>query len=178
MDGRDYKPTRLAGAQRAAKQSVRKRWEVSPNALVGLVSYADTAAVEFRPTPLRGGARMLERCIDGLKTRGSTNIGDGLFIAANEVHRNPNGGCPRILLLTDGHHNTGPNRAVKELATNLKAGGLQLDIIGIGGSPQEVDEELLKAMASVVDGHLRYWFIESVGELVQRFRALALREVK
>ena len=51
-------------------------------------------------------------------------------------------------------------------------------IIGIGGSPDEVDEPTLKRMASVVRGERRYWFIRSVGELVQRFEALALREVE
>ena len=30
----------------------------------------------------------------------------------------------------------------------------------------------------VVDGEVRYWFIKSVGELVKKFEALALREVK
>jgi hypothetical protein len=33
-------------------------------------------------------------------------------------------------------------------------------------------------MASIVGGERRYWFIKSVGELVQKFEALALREIK
>jgi len=33
-------------------------------------------------------------------------------------------------------------------------------------------------MASVVNGELRYWFIKSVGELVEKFETLALREIK
>jgi hypothetical protein len=32
-------------------------------------------------------------------------------------------------------------------------------------------------MASVMNGQLRYWFIESADELVERFEALALREI-
>jgi hypothetical protein len=41
-----------------------------------------------------------------------------------------------------------------------------------------VNELDLRRMASVVNGKLRYWFIESSYELVARFQALALRELK
>ena len=52
---------------------------------------------------------------------------------------------------------------------------MQLDIIGIGGSPADVDEDSLRRMASVVNGEIRYWFILSVGELVRKFEFLGLR---
>ena len=64
------------------------------------------------------------------------------------------------------------------MATSLKGRGIQLDIIGIGGSPAEVNEADLKRMASVVNGQRRYWFIESADALVERFEALALREIR
>ena len=51
------------------------------------------------------------------------------------------------------------------------------NIIGIGGSPSEVNERDLKRMASVANGRLRYWFIESADALAERFEALALREI-
>jgi hypothetical protein len=46
-----------------------------------------------------------------------------------------------------------------------------------GGSSASVNEPQLKRMASVVNGELRYWFIRSVGELVKKFKVLALREI-
>ena len=81
----------------------------------------------------------------------------------------------RLVILTDGDWNTGGDP--EPVAERLKADGIQIDIIGIGGSPEEVNEPCLKRMASVVDGELRYWFIDSVGELVRRFETLALRKV-
>lgn len=63
------------------------------------------------------------------------------------------------------------------VATELKARGIQLDIVGIGGSPAHVNEADLKRMASVIHRQLRYWFIESADALVERFEALALREI-
>ena len=53
----------------------------------------------------------------------------------------------------------------------------EIDVIGIGGSPADVNEAQLKQVASVVDGKLRYWFIRDVGSLQRRFEALALGRV-
>jgi len=80
---------------------------------------------------------------------------------------------PRIVLLTDGHSTEGDPLTT---AAKIKTDGIQLDIIGIGGSPSEVDEKSLRQMASVVDGEIRYWFIRSVGDLVRRFEFLGLRK--
>lgn len=82
---------------------------------------------------------------------------------------------PTVILLTDGDSNQGPDPVI--VAEEIKRRGIQLDIIGIGGSPAEVNEQDLKRMASVKNGQLRYWFIESADALVERFGALALREI-
>ena len=83
---------------------------------------------------------------------------------------------PQVILLTGGASNHGPNPV--KVAASLKAKGIQLDIIGIGGSPADVNEPDLKQMASVINGQLRYWFIESSDALVDRFEPLALREFR
>jgi len=100
----------------------------------------------------------------------------GLSIAQTEILKAKSAQAKRIVLLTDGDSNTGPSPVAT--ADEIKVAGTQLDIIGIGGSPSEVNEKDLKRMASVVNGELRYWFIRSVGELVQCFETLALREIK
>ena len=105
-----------------------------------------------------------------------TNIGEALKLAAREAERVPSPANPTVILLTDGGSNHGPDPV--KVAAALKGRDIQLDIIGIGGSPAEVNEADLKRMASVVNGQLRYWFIESSDALVDRFEALALREVR
>ena len=58
----------------------------------------------------------------------------------------------------------------------IKNAGIQLDIIGIGGTPEEVNESELRDLASVVNGSVRYWFIRSADELLMRFESLTVRE--
>ena len=81
----------------------------------------------------------------------------------------------RIVLLTDGYHNTG--RDPLPIAKELKGAGVCIDCIGIGGEPSDVDEDLLKAIASThADGVTpRYAFIGDKADLIQRFEELAGR---
>ena len=110
-----------------------------------------------------------------LHTGPGTNIGAALQLAGRELARIRPRGHPTVILLTHGDSNRGPDPII--ISDELKGRGIQLDIIGIGGSPAEVNEEDLKRMASVTNGQRRYWFIESADALVERFEALALREI-
>jgi len=129
-----------------------------------------------RPLPVGEHLAELRRALQSLSTSPSTNIAAGLKLARREIARLRHPLSPRILLLTDGHSNTGPDP--EDEARAIKRAGIQLDIIGIGGSPADVNEASLKRMASIVGKERQYWFIESVGELVRKFQTLALREIK
>jgi Ca-activated chloride channel family protein len=176
MDEPDYPPSRLAGAQEAATRFLYRRREGNPKDLVGLVAFSANARVIAPPLPVGEHSSRLREAVKSLSTSSSTNIAAGLKLARREIGRLRHPRKPRILLFTDGHSNTGPNPETE--ASEVKKAGIQLDIIGIGGSPDEVNEPMLKRMASIVGGERRYWFIKSVGELVQKFEALALREIK
>ena len=176
MDFTDYSPSRLDGAKQAATRFLQKRVEVSPDTLVGIVTFCNRGKLVSPPIPIRENLPLLEECVQRLSTGSATNISIGLSIAQTEILKAGSTQAKRIVLLTDGDSNTGPSPVTT--ADEIKAAGTQLDIIGIGGSPSEVNEKDLKRMASVVNGELRYWFIRSVGELVQRFETLALREIK
>ena len=78
----------------------------------------------------------------------------------------------RIILLTDGGHNTG--RPPFSLAEQLKAKGVVIECIGIGGNPGRVDEKGLKRIASTKpDGSPRYCFIGDSATLIRKFEELA-----
>lgn len=78
----------------------------------------------------------------------------------------------RIVLLSDGEHNTGPSPV--DLASKLKESGVIIDCIGIGGSPSDVDEELLKRIASrSPNGSIRYCFIGDHQQLLKKYQSLA-----
>ncbi|RKY04114.1 MAG: hypothetical protein DRP56_10485, partial [Planctomycetota bacterium] len=78
----------------------------------------------------------------------------------------------RIILLTDGDHNQGGNPL--RIANRLKNAGVVIDCIGIGGSSGDVNETLLKQIASQnPDGSARYWFIGDQEKLIKTYETLA-----
>ncbi len=172
----DYSPSRLNGAVLASKRYCKVLAAREPDTLVGLVAFSDEALVHCPLVPVRERQATLLAALRGLEISGGTHIGDGLKLAGHELARVPSPVNPTIILLTDGESNGGADPLV--VARDLKRRGVQLDIIGIGGSPEDVNEPDLKRMASIVDEKVRYWFIDSVDELVQRFEVLALREIK
>jgi len=175
MSATDYEPTRLGGAKRASRAFLRKLRDVSPDSLAGVVSFGDKGKVVCQPVRVGDGLAHLESKVKALKDDGCTNMTSGLKLAGELIRKCPGNSGGRIVMLTDGHANDGGDPV--SVAQDLKRQGIQLDIIGIGGSPSEVNEKDLKRMASVVDGQRRYWFIRNVPELVKRFEALAMREV-
>ena len=58
-------------------------------------------------------------------------------------------------------------------AAALKSQGVVSDAVDIGLNPYAVNEPLLKEVASVVDGVLRYQFIKDHRTLVRHFTQLA-----
>ena len=88
-------------------------------------------------------------------------------------HRKKGDFLQRVLLLTDGHHCHGCEPL--PIAERLKQAGVQIDCIGIGGSPLAVDERLLRQIASInpATGLPRYRFIKDQQTLVTHFRNLA-----
>jgi hypothetical protein len=78
----------------------------------------------------------------------------------------------RIILLSDGDYNEGGSPI--KVARILKNKGVVIDCIGIGGSPDEVEVEKIKEVASRnSDGSLRYCFIGDQQSLIRKYESLA-----
>jgi len=78
----------------------------------------------------------------------------------------------RLVLLSDGGHNEG--KSPLSLASRIKNAGVVIDCIGIGGTPDDVDEDLLQKIASRnSDGSIRYCFIGDQQELIKKYENLA-----
>jgi len=176
MEETDYPPTRLDGAKKASCGFISELKGKNPSAHVGIVVFSDNAEIISQPLCVSEYSNKLEDKINRLEPLSSTNTSAGLTLSNQVLNQYNNSNNPRILLLTDGHANEGEDP--EPVAEKLKSRGIQLDIIGIGGSPESVNELQLRRMASVVDRELRYWFIRSVSELVRQFQVLALRELK
>jgi hypothetical protein len=103
----------------------------------------------------------------------------GIFYEPEQNHVKPTnpynnraGDLKRIILLTDGEHNTG--FCPLKVATRLKNAGVLIDCIGIGGRPKDVDEKLLKKIASRDrNGSIRYCFIGNKQSLLRKYETLA-----
>ncbi len=164
------------GARSALDRFLDKLAATQAETLVGLVRFHSRARVLIHPGPIHPVATQMNTSIHWDSTGSGTNIADGLNVATREFTRFPKAAKRKIILLTDGGSNQGEDPVL--VAASIKAAGIQLDIICIGGSPDDINEPDLKKMASIVDGELRCWFIKSVDGLMLRFEALALREIR
>lgn len=78
----------------------------------------------------------------------------------------------RIIMLTDGEHN-GYGDPVK-IAGLLHRAGVIIECVGIAGSPREVDEAMLKRIASRDEtGKPRYYFIGDTSGLIRKYKSMA-----
>ena len=198
----DIKPSRMEAAIRANQEIIRVKKECHPNDKIGVISFQETAKLSLPPMyPTEIGD--LGKIIDGTGLVGGTNFVAPLILACNYFLSRPpipgkspiskmvasiftesclekylsiksmnDGIVRRIILLTDGEHlgRIGPIG----IANKLKVIGVTIDCIGIGGSPKDVDEELLKQIASRnPDGSIRYCFIGDQQQLLRKYQTLA-----
>jgi len=163
----DWKPTRLDGAKEAAITFARRLLQEQPNARVAIVVFACKAKLACEITTVSGSSKIGQK-IDQTDVGGSTNMYAGLKVALG-LFGNHGRTC-QVVLLTDGH-NTGKNP--EKLAERLKEFAI-IECVGIGGSPGDVDESLLKQIASSQpDGRKRYRWIGQKDQLVKHFHKLA-----
>ena len=169
----DWTPTRQIAAQQAALEYCQRLKQAEPDAQVSIVAYGTGAQLLCPLTSIRT-IRKLQKVLGQKLELGSTNITAGLEIAEYQIRSQlKRGRRNQVILLTDGHHNTGEGpmkiaEKIRQIAT--------LECIGIAGTPRTVDEPLLKAIASTYpDGRPRYRWIGDKGELIKHFKTLAGR---
>ena len=201
MADTDWRPTRLTGAKQAAVRLVKIKESSFGDDEVGVVSFSDEAETVQPPVEVRTGAGQIKRSISRISPLGSTNMSAGLkeaeHLLSGQKTSSPSGGVldhlskflygepqavaasasgvsKRVIFLTDGHHNATNNPA--RVTARLKQAGVVIDCIGIGGSPSDVNEARLKAMASRnPDGSIRYAFIGDAAALIRKFEQLGNR---
>ena len=198
----DIKPNRKEAAIRANEEIVRVKRQRHPNDKIGVISFQLTAKLSLKPTcPTDIGD--LSRKIDDTGLEGGTNFTAPLQLAYSyflgkpaTFGKNPitkmlsrifiepglekclsiknenDSTIKRIILLTDGEHLD--RISPIGIASKLKGIGVTIDCIGIGGSPKDVDEKLLKQIASRnADGSVRYCFIGDQQKLLRKYQTLA-----
>ena len=201
MDDSDWKPNRKAGAITANTELIDNKLKSHPEDKMGIVGFGGTASILHPPVCLKSNSASLKRALKNPGESPGTNFTAALNLAENcflGKADQPSGNfitrmlaeifieapsqdprqtasdnnLKRIIMLTDGEHNLGGSP--ETVAKRLKNAGVIIDCIGIGGSPQDVDEQLLKQIASEnPDGSIRYCFIGDKEQLLRKYQTLA-----
>lgn len=164
--------TKLQAAQNAACQMVCVRRKTAPNDRIGIVRFWENADVVAPLTPVGTGGRDLLRAIQNIEYADGTDLAAGLAEAGDLFDWDAHGTLRRIVLLTDGMGgDPGP------IADRLKVKGVVIEVIGVaaGRGSDQLDEPLLRRVASTVAGQLKYAFIRDHATLLATFTNIATR---
>ncbi len=143
--------------------------------MVGVVAFANAAEIVADMTPL-SDAKAILREITRIEIDGSTNLGAGLKKAGSMLRPVERDTTHRIIILTDGEYNAGPDPI--PIARSLKKQGMIIEAVGIGGSPEDVNEAGLLQIVSTWEGIPLYLFIRDSATLVTHFEKRASKLVK
>ena len=174
MNDDDYPPTRRGAGIDGIAAFVERLRTVDPVACVGVLGYDDRAFVlsELAPVigyPPEGLSRAEWHRLAAEQGGGCTAIGRALELAADWLRASA--GDAQVVLLTDGHNNAGLDPV--DVARRLR-GRATLAAVGIGGSPSDVDENLLREIVSTdPSGRPRYRWIGERDALVAHYKELA-----
>lgn len=168
----DWKPFRLDAAKQASQayvqQLVKQDLSSRQSPQVAVVIYGSSARVMLPFTSVKKH-KHINAAISKIDCTGTTNIHAGLEKACGLVTSSRIADT-QVVLLTDGE-NTG--QCPKHMAEKLKQRAV-LHGVGIGGSPTDVDERLMKQMVSTSpDGKPLYRWIGEGQQLIQHFTQLA-----
>lgn len=170
MEDDDYYPTRLAGGIEAAVEYINICAEQSPKDRIAIVAFAHSAWVVIDLSSITQKDRLI-KAVRLLNIQGGTDIAEGLKKAYEIFKKHPDSTNKRhIILLTDGHG----GHPVK-IANKLKDEySVILNVVGIGGSSKDVNEPLLRKIATTdPDGFNHYRFIKNSVDLKKHYKHLA-----
>ena len=165
MNLNDWKPNRLKGAIESAEAYIHELASKDPDACVAVVLYGTKAKIIAQLAPARNFEN-LNCYLNCFMTGFATNIAAALkaaYAICSGTH-----GINHVILLSDGYHNAGGNP--KAISDKLKQNAT-IECIGIGGSPKDVDENLMRYIASYrSDGTKQYRWIGNKEILIKHFR--------
>jgi Mg-chelatase subunit ChlD len=160
--------SRLEWVVMANIQMLATKEAIDPDDEAALVAFNSQAELVLPMQPIRSHKTKFMRALQSLQPANGTDINQGLKTAQKAFDWARQDAVRRIMLLTDGQGGD-PLRT----ATDLKSRGVVIDVVGVGESPSRVNEKVLRAVASVVEGEVRYRFIKDMGTLVTHYQGMA-----
>ncbi|NQV34143.1 MAG: VWA domain-containing protein [Phycisphaeraceae bacterium] len=170
MGWTDYPPSRLQAAIDAATEYVSTLAKQSQNAHVAVVCFSDRAQLVVSLTPIRHHRKIIKE-MRSIRVQGGTDIATGLKLATKVLAEHAiKDAQVQLVLLTDGH---GGNPVADSDKAKRKYNAI-IDVVGIGGAPKDVNEPLLRAVATTdPDGGSHYHFVRDAHALKHHYRQLA-----
>ena len=137
---------------------------------IALVTFRSRAWVEMPMSPIQKCKTEFIEAIEALRPDNGTDQNAALETARDIFDWSRQDVTRRILMLTDGH-----GGQPLKTAQDLKARGVVIDVIGVGANKDhnDVDEELLRQVASVTNGEVHYQFITDQETLTKTVLGLA-----
>ena len=164
------RPNRFIAACKAVHHHIEARRRLAYDDWAAALVFSDSAYVVCRGVPMDRADGSIANELLRLEPDGGTSFSAGLSSATTMFALAPAGHSRHLIWLSDGED---CERHAPAIADALKRRGVLIDCIGIGRTPAEVDEDYLKAIASVVDGKVRYRFISNADDLNDHFEAMA-----
>jgi|GEM_PF-4271975 len=149
-----------------AKQAILNILEqLSDEDMISLVTFSDNAKKILVNKPAKD-RRSIQKCIDEIQTKGSTNLYEGLSFGYESVAVSGQNHKPRVLILSDGLANTGvkDKNEIKLLAENVQKKGITTSSFGVG---KKFDELLMTGLADTGGGNA--YFIEDPEDTAETF---------
>lgn len=159
---------KLEAAKKGNIKMVLEKEQIDADDEMGIVQFDDGAQVLLQPVPIRTHKQQIIQTINSIQIGGGTDLNKGLKAAESAFNWHRQGVVRRIVMLTDGHGGSPINTA-----NRLKANGVVIDVIGVGPNPSSVNEKLLRAVASTIEGEVRYRFIKDQQTLVAHYTNVA-----
>lgn len=172
MESKCGHSNRLGSAKVAFISLVEKLQQNPESTAVGLIGFSSEAKVLLPPTPVSSGLRKFSSASNTLSTQGTTKMNRGLELAHQQLELCSQIRDREIIMLTDGYPDLGASP--RKAAGQIKAQGIQLSTVGVGNRRSDVDENLLRSIASLENGTPRYWFISDADEITKRFESFAM----
>ncbi len=164
--------TRLHGAIKAAMLYANGVCERDPNHLLGLIAFDSSADTLLRPQPVAGAMRSIEQSLLSLAPTQMTDF-DATLRAAERMAAPYTGVKFELVMVTDGWHNGHGDPA--QTAEHLKSTGHGIAAIGVGASPNDVQQDLLERVVSSINGSPAYEFCGDLCSLLTSSAELARR---
>ncbi len=160
---------KIEALRRASVSLVINKNQIDPEDRIGVITFCEQADILLGLTSIGANKLTLIKTIQDLEAAGGTDIEKGLAMARDHFDWSRTDVVRRITLLTDGEDDSDPIPT----ANDLKRRGVIIDVIGIGASPSNVNEKLLKGLSSTIEGEVRYRFIKNHRSLIDHYTRLA-----